>query len=98
MSSLNQGDHEDIMRAFFRNHVGNIDKLLRIIPEIAKHAAEQSGRELEVLSEANRVILVRAKFLQFHFSTSVLMVCRRSLAEHSNIANTIRESTGSNFR
>lgn len=57
MSSLNQDDHEDIMRAFFRNHVGNIDKLLRIIPEIAKHAAEQSGRELEVLSEANRVIL-----------------------------------------
>lgn len=59
MSELEEGHHEDVMRAFFRLHVGDIGRLLPYVAEITTKSAHEMGRSLEaLLPEANRIVLV----------------------------------------
>ncbi|KAJ6630853.1 hypothetical protein B0H10DRAFT_2160229 [Mycena sp. CBHHK59/15] len=58
MESIGEGHHEDIMRAFFRFHVGEIGNLLSQVANVTAKLAQDSGRDLmDLLAEANRVIL-----------------------------------------
>lgn len=59
MDSVQENYHEDVMRAFFRYRVTDLGRLIRRVPEITTHAAQETGRDIaELLPEANRIILV----------------------------------------
>jgi nuclear pore complex protein Nup133 len=60
MDGIEEGHHEDIMRAFFRLHVGDIGELLAQVTDVTAKLAQSDGsRDLsELLPEANRVVLV----------------------------------------
>jgi nuclear pore complex protein Nup133 len=65
MNERGEGNHEDVMRAFFRHHVGSIGELLPPILEIMERPSHGSGRSLSVaLPEANSIVLV--SFLCWH--------------------------------
>ncbi|KAG6814378.1 hypothetical protein H0H92_010964 [Tricholoma furcatifolium] len=58
MQEINQGHHEDVIRAFFRLRVADIGRLIRKVAEAATHAARITQRDIiEFLPEANRIIL-----------------------------------------
>ncbi|KAJ6596941.1 hypothetical protein DFH09DRAFT_1403501 [Mycena vulgaris] len=58
MESVQEGHHEDIVRAFFRLRVGDMGHLLAQVTDVTAKLAEDSGRDLvELLPEANRVVL-----------------------------------------
>ncbi|KAG6907355.1 hypothetical protein DXG01_009239 [Tephrocybe rancida] len=58
MQEINQGHHEDIIRAFFRLRVADIGLLIRKVGEAATHAARLTQRDIvEFLPEANRIVL-----------------------------------------
>ncbi|KAF7363465.1 Methyltransferase type 11 [Mycena sanguinolenta] len=58
MDSVREGHYEDIVRAFFRLHVGDIGLLLPQVTDVAAKLARSNGRDLaEILPEANRVVL-----------------------------------------
>ncbi|KAJ7285784.1 hypothetical protein C8J57DRAFT_1431461 [Mycena rebaudengoi] len=59
MDGIEEGHHEDIMRAFFRLHVGDIGELLAQVTDVTAKLAQSDGsRDLsELLPEANRVVL-----------------------------------------
>src|ERR1700761_441412 len=59
MDSIGEDHHEDVVRAFFRRHVGDIGVLLSRVADVTAKLAQSSGRDLhELLPEANRVISV----------------------------------------
>lgn len=59
MEGVAEGHHEDIARAFFRLRVGDIGHLLSQVADVTAKLAQESGRDLvELLPEANRIILV----------------------------------------
>ncbi|KAG5635761.1 hypothetical protein H0H81_010181 [Sphagnurus paluster] len=58
MAEIDQGHHEDIIRAFFRLKVADIGLLIRKVAEAATQAAYVTGRDIvEFLPEANRIVL-----------------------------------------
>jgi nuclear pore complex protein Nup133 len=59
MNESGEGHHEDVMRAFFRHHVGNIGELLPPVLAIAERSSRGSNRSLSAaLREANSIMLV----------------------------------------
>ncbi|KAJ7219294.1 hypothetical protein GGX14DRAFT_591296, partial [Mycena pura] len=57
MDRIGEDHHEDVVRAFFRRHVGDIGVLLSRVADVTAKLAQSSGRDLhELLPEANRVI------------------------------------------
>lgn len=60
MDEIGEGQHDDVVRAFFRYKVGDIGNLLPHIGEITRKSAYELGRSLSAsLPEANRIVLVR---------------------------------------
>ncbi|KAJ6547586.1 hypothetical protein B0H19DRAFT_1266498 [Mycena capillaripes] len=58
MESVEEGQYEDVVRAFFRLRVADMGLLLPQVADVTAKLAQNSGRELgELLAEANRVIL-----------------------------------------
>lgn len=58
MEGVEEGHHEDVVRAFFRLRVGDIGHLISQVAHVTAKLAEDSGRDLvELLPEANRVVL-----------------------------------------
>ncbi|KAJ7449858.1 hypothetical protein FB451DRAFT_741132 [Mycena latifolia] len=58
MEGVEEGHHEDIMRAFFRLRVGHMGLLISQVTHVTAKLAEDSGRDLvELLPEANRVVM-----------------------------------------
>jgi hypothetical protein len=67
MTDIGEGHHEDVIRTFFRNRVGDIGQLIRKVPHVIAKASQESGHSLaDFLPEANQIVLVR-----------VLVVCFR---------------------
>jgi nuclear pore complex protein Nup133 len=59
MEEVGDTAHEDLMRTFFRSHVGNIGRLLNKVADIAiVYAKTPSSNVQEFLPEANRTIVV----------------------------------------
>ncbi|KAJ7582654.1 hypothetical protein C8J56DRAFT_955381 [Mycena floridula] len=62
MSEIQEGHHEDFMRAFFRLHVGDIGLLIDKVPGITINTANETGRSVvNLLPEANQIILTVLK-------------------------------------
>ncbi|KAG6900855.1 hypothetical protein C0993_009973 [Termitomyces sp. T159_Od127] len=58
MQEINEGHHEDVIRAFFRLRVADIGRLISKVGEAATQAARLSQRDIiEFLPEANRIVL-----------------------------------------
>ncbi|KAJ7774554.1 hypothetical protein DFH07DRAFT_102982 [Mycena maculata] len=58
MERVGEGQHEDIVRAFFRLRIGEMGHLLPEVADVTAKLAQESGRDLvELLPEANRIIL-----------------------------------------
>ncbi|KAG6851014.1 hypothetical protein H0H93_004501 [Arthromyces matolae] len=58
MQGINEGHHEDVIRAFFRFRVADIGRLISKIGAAATQAAGLSRRNIiEFLPEANRIVL-----------------------------------------
>ncbi|KAJ7452358.1 hypothetical protein B0H11DRAFT_1742097 [Mycena galericulata] len=58
MEGIAEGHHEDVVRAFFRLRIGDMGHLLSQVADVTAKLAQESGRDLlELLPEANRVIL-----------------------------------------
>ncbi|KAG5645239.1 hypothetical protein DXG03_006656 [Asterophora parasitica] len=58
MAEIDQGHHEDVIRAFFRLRVADVGLLLRKVDEAVTQAARLTGRDIiEFLPEANRIVL-----------------------------------------
>ncbi|KAF8163334.1 methyltransferase type 11 [Crassisporium funariophilum] len=65
MEELDDGPHEDVMRAFFRFRVRDIGKLLKKVLEVVMSSSRSvGGRVAHLLPEANRIVLavVRSAF------------------------------------
>jgi len=59
MDEIGDGDHEDLMRVFFRAHVSDIGRLLKKVADIVKAASKSpTGNVNALLPEANRVVIV----------------------------------------
>lgn len=59
MMACGEGHHEDVVRAFFRLKVADIGHLLIRVGDVTRRVAEGHGwNATEVLSEANRIVLV----------------------------------------
>jgi nuclear pore complex protein Nup133 len=59
MESVEEGQYEDVLRAFFRLRVGDMGSLLSQITDVTAKLAQNNGRDLvELLPEASRVVLV----------------------------------------
>lgn len=62
MDGVGEGHHEDVVRAFFRYRVGDIENLLAHVVEVTRKSAHELGRSLSAsLPEANRIVLVSLK-------------------------------------
>ncbi|KAF8921233.1 hypothetical protein CPB85DRAFT_1428242 [Mucidula mucida] len=58
MGDIQEGHHEDIMRAFFKLRVADVGMIVIRIPEILMRAVNTAAQDLaELLPEANRVVL-----------------------------------------
>ncbi|KAG5342787.1 hypothetical protein C0989_008737 [Termitomyces sp. Mn162] len=58
MQEINEGHHEDVIRAFFRLRVVDIGRLVGKVGEAATQAARLTQRDIiEFLPEANRIVL-----------------------------------------
>ncbi|KAF9013861.1 hypothetical protein BDQ17DRAFT_1320576 [Cyathus striatus] len=58
MSEVGDGQHEDVMRAFFRLHAADIGLLIRKVLELSKVASGESGISLShFLPEANSIVV-----------------------------------------
>ncbi|KAG6898380.1 hypothetical protein C0992_009055 [Termitomyces sp. T32_za158] len=58
MQGINEGHHEDVIRAFFRLRVADIGRLISKVGDAATQAARLSQRDIvEFLPEANRIVL-----------------------------------------
>lgn len=59
MGELRDGVHEDVMRVFFRSHIGDIGRLLKKVVDLVNAAAKSpTGNVNALLPEANRVVVV----------------------------------------
>jgi nuclear pore complex protein Nup133 len=56
MNEIGEGHHEDVMRAFFRHKVTDIDRLLSQAMQVMMGGSDETDPGL--LSETNHVILV----------------------------------------
>nr|GAT53189.1 methyltransferase type 11 [Mycena chlorophos] len=67
MDSIEEGHHEDLVRAFFRMRISDLGVVLSQIPDVTAKLAQTSGRDIrERLPEANRVVLtVLASALEY---------------------------------
>lgn len=60
MNEVNEGYHEDLMRAFFRLKVEDIGKIIPKVLDIVRQASYDMNRGvLDVIPEANLIVLVR---------------------------------------
>ncbi|KAJ7940617.1 Non-repetitive/WGA-negative nucleoporin C-terminal-domain-containing protein [Mycena leptocephala] len=58
MESVEEGQYEDVLRAFFRLRVGDMGSLLSQITDVTAKLAQNNSRDLvELLPEASRVVL-----------------------------------------
>lgn len=68
MRAEDEGDHEDILRAFFRLKVGEIGRLLVEVVDTTLKMSRETGRSLgSILPEANRVLYVSQAQPHFAF-------------------------------
>ena len=59
MEEIGDTSHEDVMRAFFRFHIGDLGRLLKKVGDIINAVAKSpSGNVQQLLPEANRVVVV----------------------------------------
>jgi nuclear pore complex protein Nup133 len=59
MEEIEEAEHEDVMRAFFRLRIGDIGRLIKKVAHVTTQASRATGRNLiEFLPEANRIVLV----------------------------------------
>lgn len=59
MAEVDDTEHEDVMRTFFRSKVGDVGKLLRKVLDVVKAAGKYSGLQANTaLPEANRIVTV----------------------------------------
>jgi nuclear pore complex protein Nup133 len=59
MEEVGEVQHEDVLRAFFRLRVDDIEMLIKKVADIAFQAPRITGRDIaDFLPEANRIILV----------------------------------------
>jgi nuclear pore complex protein Nup133 len=59
MEGIEENHYEDVVRAFFRLRVEDMGHLISQVADVTAKLAEDSGRDLvELLPEANRVVLV----------------------------------------
>jgi hypothetical protein len=59
MTAAGEGDHEDILRAFFRLKVSDIGQVLSEVVNTTKRASRETGRNMAtILPEANGAIYV----------------------------------------
>ncbi|KIM87137.1 hypothetical protein PILCRDRAFT_64451 [Piloderma croceum F 1598] len=62
MNEVGEGHHDDIVRAFFRYRVGDIENLLPHVMAITRKSAYELGRSLSAaLPETNRIVLTVLK-------------------------------------
>ncbi len=74
MGDIQEGHHEDIMRAFFKLRVADVGMIVIRIPEILMRAVNTAAQDLaELLPEANRVVLVSYTTRQMFPSTDTSM-------------------------
>ena len=60
MEEIGDGSHEDVARAFFRYHVGEIGRLVKKVSDTVSALAKSSiGNVQTLLPEANRIVVVR---------------------------------------
>jgi nuclear pore complex protein Nup133 len=60
MNQVGEGHHDDLMRAFFRLRVADIGRLLPHVRDGTRRLAREApAKQPDILSEANRIILVR---------------------------------------
>ena len=60
MTSVNEGYHEDVLRAFFRIKVHDLGALLPRVLEVVRRSVYEITQSLtENLPQANEIILVR---------------------------------------
>lgn len=62
MHQIDDTAHEDLVRAFFRLHVGDLGKLLRAVADVVRSQANLTSATSNVLLEANRVVIVSSSF------------------------------------
>jgi len=55
MAEIEEGFHEDVMRAFFRLRVGSIGQLLAQVVDVTSHSSVEPAQSLP---DSNRIILV----------------------------------------
>jgi len=59
MEDIGDTSHEDVVRAFFRSHIGDLGRLLKKVGDIINAVAKSpSGNLQPLLPEANRVVVV----------------------------------------
>jgi nuclear pore complex protein Nup133 len=64
MSFIDDDRHEDPVRAFFRLHIADIGKLIPYVRSVSDHIIKRMPEAATtVLSETNRVVLVRLNFV-----------------------------------
>ena len=60
MEEIGDASHEDVARAFFRYHVGDIGRLLKKVADTVSSVAKSAiGNVQTLLPEANRIVVVR---------------------------------------
>lgn len=71
MAEIDDTEHEDVMRTFFRSKVGDVGKLLRKVLDIVKASGKHSGLQANNgLPEANRIVTV-TNFVESYLSPSL---------------------------
>lgn len=59
MEEMGDASHEDVVRAFFRSHVGDIGRLLKKVADTLGAVAKSAmGNVQTLLPEANRIVVV----------------------------------------
>jgi nuclear pore complex protein Nup133 len=60
MEEIGDSSHDDVARAFFRYHVGDVGQLLKKVADTVGAAAKLAGGNVQgLLPEANRIVVVR---------------------------------------
>jgi len=60
MEEIGDASHEDVARAFFRYHVGEIGRLVKKVSDtVSTLAKSATGNVQMLLPEANRIVVVR---------------------------------------
>lgn len=64
MEEIGDASHEDVARAFFRSHVGDIGRLLKKVADTLSAVTKSAmGNVQTLLSEANHIVVVRLPYL-----------------------------------